>query len=117
MKYFLLPLYLCFLFGKEQPQYIDGVAAVVEEHIILKSDLAQMVNMAAVQSGIDPSKDQSSFFSIALANLSLNGLSSSTIIRDLLANSLIFLSVISGFMKCIWLLVKIFQYLLFTLLY
>ena len=61
MKYFLLPLYFCFLFGKEQPQYIDGVAAVVEEHIILKSDLAQMVNMAAVQSGIDPSKDQGSF--------------------------------------------------------
>ena len=61
MKYFLLPLYFCFLFGKEQPQYIDGVAAVVEEHIILKSDLAQMVNMAAVQSGIDPSKDQNSF--------------------------------------------------------
>ena len=61
MKYLLLPLFFCFLFGKEQPQYIDGVAAVVEEHIILKSDLAQMVNMAVVQSGIDPSKDQNSF--------------------------------------------------------
>ena len=61
MKYFLLSLCFSFLFGKELPQYIDGVAAVVEEHIILKSDLAQMVNMAAVQSGIDPSKDQSSF--------------------------------------------------------
>ena len=57
MKYLLLLLCFCFLFGKEQPQYIDGVAAVVEEHIILKSDLAQMVNMAVVQSGIDPSKD------------------------------------------------------------
>ena len=61
MKYFLLPLCLSFLFGKEQPQYIDGVAAIVEDHIILKSDLAQMVNMAAVQSEIDPSKDQESF--------------------------------------------------------
>ena len=61
MKYFLLPLCVSFLFGKEQPQYIDGVAAIVEDHIILKSDLAQMVNMAAVQSGIDPSKDQESF--------------------------------------------------------
>ena len=61
MKY-LLPI-LCFslLFGKEQPQYIDGVAALVEEHVILKSDLAQMVNMAAVQGGIDPSKDQGAF--------------------------------------------------------
>ena len=61
MKYFLLPLFFSFLFGKELPQYIDGVAAMVEEHIILKSDLAQMVIMAAVQSGIDPSKDQNSF--------------------------------------------------------
>ena len=61
MKY-LLPI-LCFslLFGKEQPQYIDGVAALVEEHVILKSDLAQMVNMAVVQGGIDPSKDQGAF--------------------------------------------------------
>ena len=61
MKKFLFPLCVSLLFGKEQPQYIDGVAAMVEEHVILKSDLAQMVNMAAVQSGIDPSKDQDSF--------------------------------------------------------
>ena len=62
MKYLLLPLYLLsLLLGKEQPQYIDGVAALVEEHIILKSDLAQMVNMAVVQGGIDPSKDQEAF--------------------------------------------------------
>ena len=62
MKCLLLPLFLLsLLFGKQQPQYIDGVAALVEEHIILKSDLAQMVNMAAVQGGIDPSKDQGAF--------------------------------------------------------
>ena len=36
------------------PQYIDGVAAIVEEHIVLKSDLAQMVNMAAIQNKINP---------------------------------------------------------------
>ena len=36
MKYFLLPLYFAFYLEREQPQYIDGVAAVVEEHIILK---------------------------------------------------------------------------------
>jgi len=35
-------------------QFIDGVAAVVENHIILKSDLAQMVNMTAIQNRIDP---------------------------------------------------------------
>ena len=34
-------------------QYIDGVAAIVEDHIILKSDLIQMVNMAAIQNKID----------------------------------------------------------------
>ena len=61
MKYLLPILCFSFLFGKEQPQYIDGVAALVEEHVILKSDLAQMVNMAAVQGGIDPSKDQGAF--------------------------------------------------------
>ena len=62
MKHLLLPLFLLsLLFGKQQPEYIDGVAALIEEHIILKSDLAQMVNMAAVQGGIDPSKDQGAF--------------------------------------------------------
>ena len=67
MKYFLLPLYFCFLFGKEKTQYIDGVAAVVEEHIILKSDLAQIVNMAVVQSGKDPTKDQNTLLRIQIS--------------------------------------------------
>ena len=35
-------------------QYIDGVAEIVEDHIVLKSDLAQMVNMAAIQNKINP---------------------------------------------------------------
>ena len=40
MKYFLLPLF-CFLFGKEQPQYIDGVAAVIRRtHNIKKRSCA-----------------------------------------------------------------------------
>ena len=38
-------------------QNIDGVAAIVEEHLVLKSDLAQMVNMSIIQNKIDPSKD------------------------------------------------------------
>jgi len=37
-----------------ESQYIDGVTAIIEDHIILKSDLAQMVNMAAIQNRIDP---------------------------------------------------------------
>ena len=40
--------------AQTHPQYIDGVAAIVEEHIVLKSDLAQMVNMAAIQNKINP---------------------------------------------------------------
>ena len=30
-------------------QTIDGVAAIIEEHIVLKSDLAQMLNMSIIQ--------------------------------------------------------------------
>ena len=41
-----------FLFA-QQYQYIDGVAAVVENHIILKSDVDQMVGMTAMQQKID----------------------------------------------------------------
>ena len=38
-------------------QSIDGVAAIVEEHLVLKSDLAQMVNMSIIQNKINPSID------------------------------------------------------------
>ena len=37
-------------------QNIDGVAAIVEEHLVLKSDLAQMVNMSIIQNKINPQK-------------------------------------------------------------
>ena len=40
--------------SQTETQYVDGVAAVVENHIVLKSDLAQMVNMAAIQQKLDP---------------------------------------------------------------
>ena len=48
-------LIFCFSFSTAQNdiQFIDGVAAVVENHVILKSDLAQMVNMTAIQRRID----------------------------------------------------------------
>jgi len=52
------------IFGQQDKQYIDGIAAVIEEHIVLKSDLAQMVNMAAVQNGINPKKDMGSFLKL-----------------------------------------------------
>ena len=50
--FFLLP----FLFSQTS-QEIDGVAAIIEEHIVLKSDLAQMVNMSIIQNRLDPEKD------------------------------------------------------------
>ena len=46
--------FLSFSFSQNDVQYIDGVAAIIEDHIILKSDLIQMVNMAAIQNKIDP---------------------------------------------------------------
>ena len=50
-----------FLFSlawSQTSQDIDGVAAIIEEHIVLKSDLAQMVNMSIIQNKIDIEKDK-----------------------------------------------------------
>ena len=54
MKKLFFLLFTSLLVPQEHHQYIDGVAAIVENHIILKSDLAQMINMAAIQRRIDP---------------------------------------------------------------
>ena len=53
-------LLLCvfFLNGQNQDIPIDGVAAIVGENIILKSDVSQVVGMTALQRGLDPSKDK-----------------------------------------------------------
>ena len=40
-----------------QQQHVDGVAAIVGENIILKSDVSQVVGMTALQQGLDVSKD------------------------------------------------------------
>ena len=40
-----------------QQQHIDGIAAIVGENIILKSDVSQVVGMTALQQGLDVSKD------------------------------------------------------------
>lgn len=45
------------IFTQEGPIYIDGVSAVVDDHIILKSDLSQIVTMTAIQQGLDPQTD------------------------------------------------------------
>jgi len=45
-------------------QFIDGVAAVVEDNVILKSDLVQLVNMTALQSKINPQTHPREFESL-----------------------------------------------------
>ncbi len=57
MKFFFSYLIFFSLAFSQNKQDIDGVAAIVEEHLVLKSDLAQMVNMSIVQNKIDPLKD------------------------------------------------------------
>ena len=49
---------------KSQNLFVDGVAAVVEDKIVLKSDLNQMANMMAIQQGIDPSKNPEKYLSL-----------------------------------------------------
>ena len=46
-----------FLVGKSQENLIDGIAAIVGEHVILKSDVAQLTQMTAVQQNLDPRFD------------------------------------------------------------
>ncbi len=57
MNYFFF-LFLFSLAWSQTSQDIDGVAAIIEEHIVLKSDLAQMVNMSIIQNKIDIEKDK-----------------------------------------------------------
>jgi len=53
----LLPC-VFFLYGQNQDISIDGIAAIVGENIILKSDVSQVVSMTALQRGLDASKDR-----------------------------------------------------------
>ena len=47
-----------FLYGQNKDMPIDGVAAIVGENIILKSDVSQVVGMTVLQRGLDVSKDR-----------------------------------------------------------
>ncbi len=44
--------------------FVDGVAAVVENKIILKSDLNQMVNMLAIQNKINPNENRETYLKL-----------------------------------------------------
>ncbi len=69
IKVFLF--YTVFLYGQNQDMPIDGVAAIVGENIILKSDVSQVVGITALQMGLDASKDKA-----ALEKLQANVLGS-----------------------------------------
>ena len=69
IKVFLF--YAVFLYGQNQDMPIDGVAAIVGENIILKSDVSQVVGITALQMGLDASKDKA-----ALEKLQANVLGS-----------------------------------------
>ena len=55
----LVIIFCSFLYSedKEASVFVDGVAAIVGEHIVLKSDVAQLVNIAAAQQRLNPSTD------------------------------------------------------------
>ena len=55
----VLLLYAIFpMYGQNQDMPIDGIAAIVGENIILKSDVSQVVGMTALQNGIDVERDR-----------------------------------------------------------
>ena len=63
-KKILLIFTISFSLSQGDVQYIDGIAAIVEDHVVLKSDLIQMVNMAAIQNKIDPRTNPDAFIQL-----------------------------------------------------
>jgi len=59
MSGFIKALLLCsfFLCGQNRDMPIDGIAAIVGENIVLKSDVSQVVGMTALQKGLDVTRD------------------------------------------------------------
>ena len=64
MRKTFLFLFFSISISQENIEYIDGIAAIVEDRIILKSDLAQMINMAAIQNKIDPRQEPDLFIEL-----------------------------------------------------
>ena len=64
MKKNLLLFFFSLLFSQNNSLYVDGVAAVVENKIVLKSDLNQMVNMVALQQRIDPNQNRPQYLKL-----------------------------------------------------
>ena len=64
MKIFKFLLLFVHLISQNGPAYVDGIAAIIEDNIILKSDVAQMVNITAAQSRIDLSNEPDKFLKL-----------------------------------------------------
>ena len=47
-----------YIYGQNQDMPVDGIAAIVGENIILKSDVSQVVGMTALQRGLDITRDR-----------------------------------------------------------
>ena len=47
-----------YIYGQSQDMSVDGIAAIVGENIILKSDVSQVVGMTALQRGLDITRDR-----------------------------------------------------------
>ena len=70
MKKLFFLFFFSLLFPQNNNLYVDGVAAVVENKIVLKSDLNQMVNMMALQQKIDPNQNRIQYLKLRDAVLS-----------------------------------------------
>ena len=69
MKFWFFVFVFNLFFLKAQAVFVDGVAAIVEDKIVLKSDLNQMVNMMSIQQKIDPNKEKEKYLSLQKAVL------------------------------------------------
>jgi len=68
-QFFIFSALFSWLLSQPGASFVDGVAAVVEEKIVLKSDLNQMANMMAIQQRIDPNKDFDKYINLRTAVL------------------------------------------------
>ncbi len=81
MKRLLMFFLFSFLFSQKDLVFVDGIAAVVEDNIILKSDLNQMLNMMALQQKINPNKDFNKY--LKLKDLVLNSMVDQKILLEM----------------------------------
>ena len=59
--FLLVSLCTTTIYSQNQEKYIEGVAAIVGDNIILKSDLSQVVSMTALQQRLDPKNNPKRF--------------------------------------------------------